>query len=397
MIKIENVVLPSLAQWESVIIGMRNPMNSWEKSDTVYEGNYPKIGSNDLSLMERLRAAGHDHSKFMRMIPVYADVIQPLYWWKEFDTYKVGTVVNSCSTMHKIAAKEFTLDDFSHEHLISEYNIPNYFVPDHDVEKAEIRCISDFPDYEVSEYGDVYSLKTGKRVLLKQQTDIDGYKVIGLYKEGICKRQKVHRLVADALLDKVEGKDYVNHKDGNKWNNSKTNLEWCTRQENSKHASENGLLVYGSKQKIGKAKKRRFTDEQIAMIKKLYFSDKMSQRKIGEMFGCDHSVISEIVNEKIYKKIELKPLECLEQIIETLNDLREKYLETNDKELWYSMIQLLPSSYNQRRTIFLNYEVLANMYHSRKNHKLDEWRTFCKWIETLPFSELITGGKDGNE
>lgn len=397
MIKIENVVLPSLAQWEAVIIGMRNPMNSWEKSDTVYEGNYPKIGSNDLSLMERLRAAGHDHSKFMRMIPIYADVIQPLYWWKEFDTYKVGTVANSCSTMHKIAAKEFTLDDFSHEHLISEYNIPNYFVPDHDVEKAEIRCISDFPDYEVSEYGDIYSLKTGKRALLKQQTDVDGYKVIGLYKEGICKRQKVHRLVADAFLDKVEGKDYVNHKDGNKWNNSKTNLEWCTRQENSKHASENGLLVYGSKQKIGKAKKRRFTDEQITMIKKLYFSDKMSQRKIGEMFGCDHSVISEIVNEKIYKKIELKPLEHLEQIIETLNDLREKYLETNDKELWYSMIQLLPSSYNQRRTIFLNYEVLANMYHSRKNHKLDEWRTFCKWIETLPFSELITGGKDGNE
>lgn len=214
--------------------------------------------------------------------------------------------------MHKIAAKEFTLDDFSHEHLISEYNIPNYFVPDHDVEKAEIRCISDFPDYEVSEYGDIYSLKTGKRVLLKQQTDVDGYKVIGLYKEGICKRQKVHRLVADAFLDKVEGKDYVNHKDGNKWNNSKTNLEWCTRQENSKHASENGLLVYDSKQKIGKAKKRRFTDEQITMIKKLYFSDKMSQRKIGEMFGCDPSVISEIVNEKIYKKIELKPLEHLE-------------------------------------------------------------------------------------
>ena len=311
---------------------------------------------------------------------------------KEYDTYKVGTVANSCSTMHKIHAKEFTLEDFSCEHLISEYNIPNYFVPDHDVEKAEIRCISGFPDYEVSEYGDVYSLKTGKKVLLKQQTDVDGYKVIGLYKEGICKRQKVHRLVADAFLDKVEGKDCVNHKDGNKWNNSKTNLEWCTRQENSKHASENGLLVYGSKQRIGTAKKRRFTDEQITMIKKLYFSDKMSQRKIGKMFGCDHSVISEIVNEKIYKKIELKPLELLEQIIETLNNLREKYLETNDKELWYSIIQLLPSSYNQRRTVMLNYEVLTNIYHARKNHKLDEWITFCNWVETLPYAkELIIG------
>ena len=128
------------------------------------------------------------------------------------------------------------------------------------------------------------------------------------------------------------------------------------------------------------------------MIKKLYFSDKMSQRKIGKIFGCDHSVISEIVNEKIYKKIELKPLECLEQIIETLNNLREKYLETNDKELWYSIIQLLPSSYNQRRTVMLNYEVLTNIYHARKNHKLDEWITFCNWVETLPYAkELIIG------
>lgn len=229
MIKIENVVLPSLAQWESVIIGMRNPMNSWEKSDTVYEGNYPKIGSNDLSLMERLCAAGHDHGKFMRMIPVYADVIQPLYWWKEFDTYKVGTVANSCSTMHKIAAKEFTLDDFSHEHLIAREKPLIKYTPGTDVEEP-------------------------------------------------------------------------------------SNAIWL-----------------------------------------------------------------------------------IHRTIQTLNQYRNLYLQTKDKKYWWQMIQLLPSSYNQRRTIFLNYEVLANMYHSRKNHKLDEWRTFCKWIETLPFSELITGGKDGNE
>ena len=229
MIKIENVVLPSLAQWESVIIGMRNPMNSWEKSDTVYEGNYPKIGSNDLSLMERLRAAGHDHSKFMRMIPVYLDVIQPLYWWKEFDTYKVGTVANSCSTMHKIAAKEFTLDDFSHEHLLAREKPLIKYTPGTDVEEPP-------------------------------------------------------------------------------------NAIWL-----------------------------------------------------------------------------------IHRTIQTLNQYRNLYLQTKDKKYWWQLIQLLPSSYNQRRTIFLNYEVLANMYHSRKNHKLDEWRTFCKWIETLPFSELITGGKDGNE
>ena len=245
MIKIENVVVPSPEQWKAVIRGMRNPMNSWEKSDSFipcyrktkcheckvnqkcayyFEDGLPYkkdefIGPNDLSLMKTLRAAGHDHGKFMRMIPVYADIIQPLYFYKEFDTYKIGTVANSCSTMHKIAAKEFTLDDFSHEHLL---NVP---------------------------------------------------------------------------------------------------------------AQENGYI----------------------------------------------------------------PLSILKATIETLNNFRDLYNETQSKTYWYQLIQLLPSSYNQRRTVFLNYEVLANMYHSRKNHKLDEWRTFCKWVKTLPYSELITGGKDGNE
>lgn len=255
MIKIENVVLPSLAQWEAVIRGMRNPMNSWEKSDSFilcynktkcheckdnqhcayyFEDGKPYkknefIGSNDLDLMTRLRNAGIDHRKFMRMIIVYMDITAPLYWWKEFDTYKVGTVANSCSTMHKIAEKEFTLEDFSHEHLIAR-------------EKLLIEYIDD----------------------------------------------------ADAV--------------------EPPNAIWL-----------------------------------------------------------------------------------IHRTIQTLNQYRNLYLQTKDKKYWWQMIQLLPSSYNQRRTIFLNYEVLANMYHSRKNHKLDEWRTFCKWIETLPFSELITGGKDGNE
>lgn len=220
MIKIENVVLPSLAQWEAVIRGMRNPLNSWNRSDTIYEGDQPKIGPNDSSLMERLRAAGHDHGKFMRMIPVYADIIQPLYFYKEFDTYKIGTVANSCSTMHKIAAKEFTLDDFSHEHLIQTVFLEDII-------------------NELNIYRDIYN---------NYDKQTDSYKA-----------------------------------------------------------------------------------------------------------------------------------------------------EFSQKDIWWQMIQLLPSSYNQRRTIFLNYEVLANMYHSRKNHKLDEWRTFCKWVETLPYSELITGGKDENE
>lgn len=220
--------------WEYAIRGMRNPMNSWVKSDSCTQGyvwcnefcGHPVsgcdkesglyLGPNDLGLMKRLRNAGTDHRKFMRMITVYLDITAPLYWWKEFDTYKVGTVANSCSTMHKIADKEFTLEDFSCEHLMD----------DGDEELA---------------YGD-----------------------------------------------------------------------WI-------------------------------------------------------------------------------PLHVLEHIVVVLNRQRDRYLETKDKKYWWQMIQLLPSSYNQKRTVMLNYEVLANIYKSRRNHKLDEWRTFCDWIEELPYSEVITG------
>ena len=232
MIKIENVVLPSPEQWKAIIMGARNPLNSWSKSDSQfgeaadfdpddYECNF-KLGDNDYSLMTKLAKAGTDHRKFMRMITVYADITAPLYWWKEFDTYKVGTVANSCSTMHKIAEKEFTLKDFSTEHLM------------------------EWSDYE----DEVKDLKP----------------------------------------------------------------------------------------------------------------DRMCNFKF-----------------------------CMLDTISALNNARELYLLTNDKRYWWQMIQLLPSSYNQRRTICTNYETLCNIYKSRKSHKLDCWRDFCKWIETLPYSELITG------
>lgn len=219
MIEIDNTYIYG---WESAIRGMRNPMNSWDKSDTVfiplnrcaYESMFelaqlcggfaPVINSNDLDLMKRLVKAGTDHSKFMRMITVTCDLTAPLYWWKEYDTYKVGTVANSCSTMHKIQAKEFTLDDFSTEHL------------------------------------------TGKSIA------------------------------------------------------------------------------------------------------------------------------------------------ALKVVLEVMNLEREHFLATKDKDCWWQMIQLLPTSYNQKRTVQLNYAVLRNIYHSRRNHKLDEWHTFCHWIEGLPYSELIT-------
>ena len=237
MIKIEHV---ETLGWEAAIRGMRNPMNSWEKSDSewcligtpgtnqaVANDKYLRekycIGNNDLDLMKRLCNAGSDHRKFMRMITVYMDITAPLYWWKEFDTYKVGTVANSCSTMHKIADKEFTLEDFSCEHLIT-----------------------------------------------REQPLVEG-------------------------VDAVEPPNAV----------------WL-----------------------------------------------------------------------------------MNRTIQTLNQYRNLYLQTKDKKYWWQMIQLLPSSYNQRRTVMLNYEVFANMYKSRRNHKLDEWVDFCTKIERLPHSELITKKED---
>ena len=230
MLKIENV---DIVGWETAIRGMRNPMNSWAKSDSGWDTDYFNttdydsrtyvdfngedsyfIGPNDAGLMMKLRNCGTDHRKFMRMITVYMDITAPLYWWKEYDTYKIGTVANSCSTMHKIADKEFALEDFSHEHLIDT-------------------CLLEHVINELNIYRDVYN-----------------------------------------------------------------NYDKQTEQ----------------------------------------YKDEFSK-----------------------------------------------------KDIWWQIIQLLPSSYNQRRTVMLNYEVLANMYKSRKNHKLDEWRTFCEYVKAFPYSELITG------
>ena len=248
MIKIEET---ETYGWKAAIRGMCNPMNSWDKSDSgicykevaCHSCNENRnncaynlghngfvIGDNDMKLMHRLCAAGTDHRKFMRMLTVSCDITAPLYWWKEFDTYKVGTVANSCSTMHKIHAKKFTIDDFSHEHLIEESD-----------------------DFEV-----------------------------------------------------------------------------------------------------------------------------------GVWWGTDG------VNR-------IEPKDILETIIESLNACREAYVKTKDKKYWWQMIQLLPSSYNQKRTVMMNYEVLTNIYNSRKNHKLDEWHDFCDWIKTLPYSDFITGKADATD
>lgn len=267
MIKFENVVLPSAEQWRAIILGARNPFNSWEKSDSHYCNEYYgcektrecdslpncyEIGPNDFDLMRRLAADGPVHAKYRRMITVYVDITAPLYWWKEFDTYKVGTVANSCCTMHKIAEKKFTIEDFSCEHLI--------------------------------------------------------------------------------------------------------------------HAARIDL---------------GHTIDALNFFRGIYLHGGMAKDEAGNLCG--------------YGK--------------------------KSSQIWWQMIQLLPSSYNQKRTVMMNYEVLANIYKSRKDHKLDEWAEhkaemidvttsedlvngdhrphlvegvkeyfgFCDWIKTLPYSELITG------
>lgn len=240
MIKFANT---EVRGWEAAIRGMRNPMNSWDKSDTRWsinplydgcisvkeddEGYELFIGPADQKLMMNLAKAGSVDAKYRRMIVVYVDITAPLYWWKEFDTYKVGTVANSCSTMHKIHSKEFTLEDFSHEHLLR--------IEDYDGSENDIPIVT-----------------------------------------------------------------YNQNGDG------------------------------------------------------------------------------------------VSPTGTMNVVIDMLNICRQKFLETKDKRYWWQMIQLLPSSYNQRRTVMLNYEVLAGIYPKRKDHKLDEWHDFCDWIKSLPYSEIIT-------
>ena len=220
MIKLENVVLPSPEQWKAIIRGMRNPKNSWNKSDSCAVKDIAfLLGDKDLELANKLSNGGPVHAKYRRMIPVYLDVVAPLYWWKEFDTYKVGTVVNSCSTMHKIADKEFVAEDFSIEHL--------------------------------------------------------------------------HPRAALQMTDTIRELNF--------WRD---------------------IYLNGGN-------------------------------------------------------------------VDNLNGTSVNLYQPKSKEAWWQMIQLLPSSYNQKRTVFLNYEVLANIYRWRKDHKLDEWQKFCKWIKNLPYSELI--------
>ena len=210
-------------------------------------------------------------------------------------------------------------------------------------------------------------------------------------KNGYKSNYMVHRLVASTFIHNNDlDANVVNHIDGNKQNNFASNLEWVTQQENVQHSHDNGFQPKGISTYTGK-----FTAEQREEIKRLWDSGEKSKREIARMYGVSHTCINDIISDK-YKYAEKTNIfeEVARPIVDTLNELRDSYLNCDDADskrmIWYSILQLLPESYNQRSTLTLNYEVLANMYHSRKNHKLDCWRTFCKWIESLPYAkELI--------
>ena len=276
MIKLENLALASPEQMSFIIQGLRNPMNSWDKSDSYenYEAEYDddlpgveihhpyfRVGTGDRALMRRLANAGTDHRKFMRMMPVYVRITAPLYWWKEFDTYKVGTVANSCSTMHKIAEKEFTIEDFSTDKIIDTGE----------------------PGYE-NMYNDL---------------------TLTLHYDGEKQYYDPHDIFSEILIPALN------------------------------------------------------------LYRKLYLA-------------CEEALKSNVIYG-------INPEE------------QRKKIKEKQKQYWWQMIQLLPSSYNQTRNVMMNYEVLANIYWSRKDHKLDEWREFCQWIESLPFNELITDIRSSEE
>ena len=382
MLKIENV---DIYGWEATIRGARNPMNSWDKSDTVFfnEGE-PKIGPNDHRLLMNLANAGPDHGKFLRMITVSLDITAPLYWWKEHDQYKVGTVTNSCSTMHRLMAKPFEMADFSFDKLPGYKNEVKQFRPEIDEEKEEWRKTSIDEYYEVSNYG---RIRHDGRIL-SGSVHKDGYIFVNI--RG--KQYPAHRVVAEAFILNVDNKPFVNHKDGNKQNNQANNLEWCTQSENIVHAHAQRLQPSGLSTYKGK-----FTAEQREQIKELWDTGNLSRRELARQFGVSHTCIGDIINDK-YKYAERVNIyeQIARPLVDTLNELRDSWFacedESSKKIIWYSIIQLLPSSYNQKRTVTLNYQVLKTMYHARKHHKLDEWRNFCDWIITLPYSELITNG-----
>ena len=378
MIKIENI---DVYGFEAAIRGARNPMNSWDRMDSGYNNGEFEIGENDYKLLKNLTIAGPEHRKWNRMVTVTMDITAPMYWFSEYDTYKVGTVANSTSKMHKLLSKPFEMSDFSFDHLTGYKNEIKQFIPLIDELSEEWKEIQ--YGYEISNQGRV---KNPKGKILGGSTHKDGYRFITIKGKQI----PIHRIVAENFIPNIGNKPFVNHKDGNKMNNSVDNLEWVTQQENIQHSYKNKLQP--SKVKTYKGK---FTDEQRQQIKDEYNNTDISKRQLALKYNVSHTCICDIINDKYKYADKVNTYEEVARpLVDTLNELRDMWFreedETVKKEIWYNILQLLPNSYNQKRTVHLNYEVLGTMYKQRRHHKLSEWQVFCDTIKTLPYSEFIT-------
>ena len=414
MIKIENTEVVGI---EPAIRGMRNPLNSWDKSDSQYiylngfRAGYD-IGENDLSLMKKLGNAGNDHGKFLRMITVYCDITAPLYWIAEHDTYKVGTTRNSCSFMHKGVSKKFEITDFS----VSDDRI-YYLLKDIDRPKVGMKYPYETDEYKefVTENGRKYKVFRNGRIFAESFDNVQNYKSgrvrkfnereltpyedsRGYFEVHLGgrggKTYLLHRIVASVWSPINNEELYtVDHIDGDKSNNSLENLQWVSLQDNIKKAHSDGTyeknILHSSYIKWKRGFKSTTPTEKHQIIE-----DKksgMSYGQLSEKYGLTTKQINSIIysgseNEELFLNTFI-----WESTINQLNNLRDTYLQTGDKDVFQEIRRILPSGYNQRYTWCANYAVLKNIYHARKNHKLDEWHAFCDWIKTLPYSELITG------
>jgi len=381
MIKIETL---EVCGFKTALHGMRNPKNSWERSDTVDAPDTEAgviIGEADKKLAMALAEGGPVHAKYRRMITAYANITAPMYWWAEFDTYKVGTVRNSCSKMHKLLEKPFEMSDFSFDKLPGYRKEIRQYRPEIDEETEQWKPCTIAEEYDVSNQG---RLRRKGRIIAGCVHN-DGY--IFVYIHG--KRLPLHRLVAMAFIDNAENKPEVNHIDGNKQNNFVENLEWVTSSENQQHAVDSGLQPKNLKTYAGK-----FDAATRQEIKDIWNAGGISKRELAKRYNVSHTCICDIINDKYaYAQYRNVYESHARPTVDLLNELRDSYLECEDeaekKELWYSIIQLLPESYNQKATVQLNYEVLANICKWRRGHKLDEWREFVKWAEGLPYAELF--------